>query len=149
MVSGYLAFCGTAITWLMCTPCATSTPRKCVLGRVVMYSSVSALNTLTMASAHPTRMYFVLATIQLAALVRHMTHLSSSRRALNSTRCPLRVIAYVLSAISPFPQATAQKSLFRSSPRIALRPISGIGSLYFRLPSRYQYLTCRLPTVTK
>lgn len=83
-------------------------------------------------SAHPTKIYLLLTQRQLAEVVRHATHLSSNRLELNSTSCPFRVIAYVLSALSPLPQATAQKSLFRSSPNMALRPISGIGcgSLY-------------------
>lgn len=77
-----------------------------------MYSNVSALNTLEefvilnedhrkifyethlmMASPQPTKINLADATIQFAVVVRHMTHLSSSRLELNSTRCPLRVIA--------------------------------------------------------
>ena len=76
------------------------------------------------------------------SLTLSSTHLSSNLRLLNSHKRPDLVMAYVESPISPRPHATSQKQLLRCSPRIADRPISGTGSLYFDLEySRYLYDT--------
>lgn len=68
------------------------------------------------------------------------THLSRRRRLLNSHRRPVLVMAYVESAISPLPQATSTKSLFRCSPNMADRPIKGTGSLYCNAKNKHNHL---------
>lgn len=57
-------------------------------------------------------------------------HLANNLRLLNSHSNPDFVIAYELSLKAPLPQQISIKSLFLNSPKIADRPINGIGSLF-------------------